>query len=192
MTEDEIKSLIENKQSQNELRTQTVIDFNKENYKNVINVYYSSQANFDKLVMTIFFGEIGYVAHTIKDGLFHISFIITMLISAFGIFFAIKRYDVDLKALSFEKEKISAETRDLIEINDYSGDIYKLDSAINGLNKLSDKYLFFIKSIIVCSSITTVETVYFIKQNISNTSLLLSTLALIMVISLINYYGGKK
>lgn len=190
--EDKLLSLIKEKKEKELLHTQTIIDFNKEEYKNIISVYYSSQANFDKIVMTIFFGEIGYLVHTIKDNNFNLWFLCAMIVNSIGIFYALKRYDADTQGLSYTKEKISAETKDLLGINDYSSDILMLESEINKLNKVSRKYLFYIKSLIICSSATTVETIYFIKQKIILPGFLISTIGLVVLVSLINYFGGNR
>ena len=174
------------------LHEATFIDFNKENYKKVIDVYYSSLANFDKILITILFAEIGYLIHTIPDGGFQLSYLLPMLSGACGIGVSIMRYDVDCHSLSSEKDKVNAESFDIIGVVDYNEDINELDKIIKELAIKSAKLKFWIIAFLISTSLTCVEAIYFIRQSGNSNKCILLSFLLVIAFARAEYCKRKK
>lgn len=186
-----IEEEIKRKDSLTLLHTNTTLAFNNESYKRLLDVYYSSQANFDKIIVTILFAEIGYIMHIIKDGNFHLSFLIAIAISAFGIFLSLIRYDVDLKVLKLEKERIELESYSALGL-DYAKGLSNLETLIEKHSKTSFGLKHWINGFVIMSLITATETIYFIKENKVSWMCQIMTMVICLSIILMFIYGGSN
>lgn len=184
-------SLLEEYEKQ-ELYDKTLIEFNKETYKNLISVYYSSIANYDKLIITIFFAEMGYIVHSVKDKAFHISFLIPLLVCGIGVYLSFKKYNIDTKLLIYEKNRVYSDMLKIFNINRYENDIINLDSSVNLLMIRSQKINFWISFMLGISALTTIETVFFITQERKSLLCLIISVVLPLVVAMMFYFSGEK
>lgn len=189
--ESKIEEEIKQKEDLALLHTNTILAFNNESYKRLLDVYYSSQANFDKIIITILFAEIGYIMHIVKEDHFHLSFLITIAISAFGIFLSLKRYECDLKVIKLEKERIELESYCVLNI-DYSTDISNIEKDIDDISKCSLNIKSWINGFVLMSLVTTIETSYFIKEKIFSWKCHFFTFLILFTVILIFIYGGSN
>lgn len=169
----------------------TVLEINKEKFKKTIDIYYSNQANFDKLVITIHFAEIGFLIHSIN--LFEAWLFFPIFFGCVGISMALYSYKIAGESLAIEKQRIESEMLSTVGFDGFEETITKLDLALVKAGKIATKVDRWVIYFLGLTSLTTVEAFYFMKNNIhSNWCFILSGVCTLFIFLIITFLGKQK